>query len=187
MVAKTEDAENQLNITSFHTYVYLAKAGKPFGPREVMRGENLTGPRVAYRNLQKLMDLGLVLKDEYVNYVVKEKVGLKGHVWLRKTFLPRFIVFGLVLTATFALLLTLPAIKKQSSKLNLEGIGVIMLAFGGYFMFNTITYYLTGGYETHPSVWCEVIGPLHNPNLWCIALFFLGLPVLVRSRNKKPE
>lgn len=56
-VAKTEDAENQLNITSFHMYVYLAKAGKPVGPREVMRGENLTGPSVAYRNLENLMDL----------------------------------------------------------------------------------------------------------------------------------
>jgi hypothetical protein len=95
-VAKTEDAEDQLNVTAFHTYVYLVKAGKPVGPREVMRGANLTSPSVAYRNLQKLMDLGLVLKDEYGNYVVKEKVGLKGHVWIGKTLVPRFIVFGFV-------------------------------------------------------------------------------------------
>ena len=92
-VPKTED---QLNATAFHTYVYLVKAGKPVGPREVMRGANLTSPSVAYRNLQKLMDLGLVLKDEYGNYVVKEKVGLKGHVWLGKTLVPRFVVFGFV-------------------------------------------------------------------------------------------
>jgi hypothetical protein len=96
-------------------------------------------------------------------------------------------VFGLFLIATFALLLTLPAIKKQSTKLNLVGIGAVMVAFGGYFIFNTISYYLTGGYEAHPSVWYEVIGPLHNPNLWCIAFVFLGLAVLVRSRIKKPE
>jgi hypothetical protein len=92
-VVKTE---YQLNVTAFHTYVYLVKAGKPVGPREVMRGADLTSPSVAYRNLQKLMDLGLVLKDEYGNYAVKEKVGLKGHVWLGKTIVPRFIVFGLV-------------------------------------------------------------------------------------------
>ena len=61
-----------------------------------MRGANLTSPSVAYRNLQKLMDLGLVVKDEYGNYVVKEKVGLKGHVWLGKTIVPRFIVFGFI-------------------------------------------------------------------------------------------
>jgi len=90
------DAEDQLNVSAFHTYVYLVKAGKPVGPREVMRGANLTSPSVAYRNLQKLIDLGLVLKDEYGNYAVKEKVGLKGHVWLGKTFVPRFIVFGFI-------------------------------------------------------------------------------------------
>lgn len=95
-MAKTEETEDQLNATAFHTYVYLVKAGRPVGPREVMRGADLTSPSVAYRNLQKLMDLGLVLKDEYGNYVVKEKVGLKGHVWLGKTIVPRFIVFGLV-------------------------------------------------------------------------------------------
>ena len=61
-----------------------------------MRGADLTSPSVAYRNLQKLMDLGLVIKDEYGNYVVKEKVGLKGHVWIGKTIVPRFLVFGLV-------------------------------------------------------------------------------------------
>ena len=95
-MAKTEETEDQLNASAFHTYVYLVKAGRPVGPREVMRGADLTSPSVAYRNLQKLMDLGLVLKDEYGNYVVKEKVGLKGHVWLGKTIVPRFIVFGLV-------------------------------------------------------------------------------------------
>ena len=95
-IAKTADAEDQLNITAFHTYVYLVKAGKPVGPREVMRGANLTSPSVAYRNLQKLMNLGLVIKDEYSNYVVKEKVGLKGYTWIGKTIVPRFVVFGFV-------------------------------------------------------------------------------------------
>lgn len=85
-----------MNASAFHTYVYLVKAGKPIGPREVMRGANLTSPSVAYRNLQKLIDLGLVIKDEYSNYFVKEKVGLKGHMWLGKTIVPRFIVFGLI-------------------------------------------------------------------------------------------
>ena len=85
-----------MNASAFHTYVYLVKAGKPVGPREVMRGANLTSPSVAYRNLQKLIDLGLVIKNEYGNYVVKEKVGLKGYIWLGKTIVPRFIVFGLI-------------------------------------------------------------------------------------------
>ncbi len=96
-------------------------------------------------------------------------------------------VFGLLLIATSALLLTLPAIRKQPTKLNLAGIGAVMAAFGGYFIFNTLSYCLTGGYEAHPSVWYEVIGPLHNPNLWCTAFIFLGIAVLVHSKTKKPE
>lgn len=90
------ELEDELNATTFHTYVYLVKVGKPVGPREVMRGANLTSPSVAYRNLQKLVDLGLVLKDEYGNYVVKEKVGVKGQVWLGKNLIPRFLIFGFV-------------------------------------------------------------------------------------------
>lgn len=89
-------AEDDINTSTFQTYVYLVKAGKPVGPRDVMRGANLSSPSVAYRNLQKLMDLGLVLKDAYGNYVAKEKTGLKGYLWVGKTLVPRFAVFGLV-------------------------------------------------------------------------------------------
>ncbi|MGD6809914.1 MAG: hypothetical protein ACQCN3_09480 [Candidatus Bathyarchaeia archaeon] len=42
------------------------------------------------------MDLGLIIKDEYGNYVVKEKVGLKGHVWIGKALVPRYLVFGFI-------------------------------------------------------------------------------------------
>jgi hypothetical protein len=89
-------AEDELNASTFQTYVYLVKAGKPAGPRDVMRGANLSSPSVAYRNLQKLVDLGLVVKDEYGDYVVKEKIGFKGYVWMGKSLIPRFIVFGFV-------------------------------------------------------------------------------------------
>ena len=90
------DAEDELNASAFQTYVYLVKTGKPAGPRDVMRGANLSSPSVAYRNLQKLVDLGLVVKDEYGDYVVKRKIGFNGYVWLGKSLVPRFIVFGLV-------------------------------------------------------------------------------------------
>ncbi len=90
------DPDEELNATTFHTYLYLVKVGKPVGPRDLMRGANLSSPSVAYRNLQKLMDLGLVMKDEYGNYVIKEKVGLKGYVWIGKTLMPSFAVFGFI-------------------------------------------------------------------------------------------
>ena len=89
-------AEEELNATTFQTYLYLVKVGKPVGPRDVMRGANLSSPSVAYRNLQKLMDLGLVVKDDYGNYVVKEKMGMKGYVWVGKTLIPSFAIFGFI-------------------------------------------------------------------------------------------
>jgi hypothetical protein len=76
--------------------MYLVKVGKPVGPRDVMRGANLSSPSVAYRNLQKLVDLGLVIKDEYSNYVVKDKVNMKGYMWVGKTLMPSFVIFGFV-------------------------------------------------------------------------------------------
>jgi hypothetical protein len=94
-------------------------------------------------------------------------------------------VFGLLAIAITALITLLPAIKKQTSQLNLARIGAIMVAFGSYFLFNTLYYILTGGYEAHPSVWYEVIGPLHNPNLWALAFIFLGIPLIIQSRLKK--
>jgi hypothetical protein len=90
------ETEQELNATTFQTYVYLVKVGKPVGPRDVMRGANLSSPSVAYRNLQKLMDLGLVIKDAYGNYVVKEKTGMKGYVWIGKNLVPSFAIFGFV-------------------------------------------------------------------------------------------
>ncbi len=88
--------DRDLNAGTFQTYLYLVKAGKPVGPRDVMRGANLSSPSVAYRNLQKLIDVGLVVKDAYGNYVVKERLDVKGYVWWGKTLIPRFIVFGFI-------------------------------------------------------------------------------------------
>ncbi len=90
------EPDEELNATTFQTYVYLVKVGKPVGPRDLMRGANLSSPSVAYRNLQKLMDLGLVVKDEYGNYVVKEKIGMNGYVWIGKTLIPSFAIFGFI-------------------------------------------------------------------------------------------
>ena len=90
------ETEDELNAATFQTYVYLVKVGKPVGPRDVMRGANLSSPSVAYRNLQKLIDLGLVVKDAYGDYVVKEKTGMKGYVWIGRTLVPSFAIFGFI-------------------------------------------------------------------------------------------
>ena len=90
------ETDQELNRTLFDTYIYLVKVDKPIGPRDLMRGANLSSPSVAYRNLLKLIDLGLVAKDEYGNYVVKQKIGMKGFVWIGKALVPSFAIFGFV-------------------------------------------------------------------------------------------
>jgi hypothetical protein len=110
-------AEQELNSTLFHTYLFLVKTGKPVGPRDLMRGANLSSPSVAYRNLQRLMDLGLVAKDEYGNYIVKKKVNLSGYVWVGKTLVPSFAVYGFVFLGVLIaeILVLIPHLLKGSA------------------------------------------------------------------------
>ena len=95
-------------------------------------------------------------------------------------------VFGLFLIATSALILTLPAIKKLPYTLSLRRIGIVITAFGCYFIFDILYYYLTGGYAAHPNVWYEIIGITHNPNLlWCTTFLFLGLALLTSRKSRE--
>lgn len=96
-------SQEKLTQSTIQTYIYLIKAGKPVGPREVMREAKLTSPSVAYRNLQKLIDLNLSYKDKYGNYGVKEKKSIKGYFWIGKNLVPRFIIFGLIFTSILIL------------------------------------------------------------------------------------
>jgi hypothetical protein len=97
--------------------VFLVKTGKPVGPRDLMRGANLSSPSVAYRNLQRLMDLGLVAKDEYGNYIVKKKVTMSGYVWVGKTLIPSFAVYGFVFLSVLIaeILVLIPHLLKGST------------------------------------------------------------------------
>lgn len=81
---------NTLNV-----YAFVVKDGKPVGPREVMRGANLSSPSTAYRQLQKLESFGLIEKNVYGAYVAREKASIRGHVWVGKNLVPRLICYSL--------------------------------------------------------------------------------------------
>ena len=59
-----------------------------------MRLSNLSRPSVAYWHLQKLESLGLKTKNEYGEYFIKEKVNIRGHLWIGKTLVPRLIFYA---------------------------------------------------------------------------------------------
>jgi hypothetical protein len=86
----TEEIEG----TTFKVYLYLVKEAKPLGPRDVMRGTALSSPSVAYRHMQKLEDLGLIQKNSYGQYVVKEKRPFKGYVWVGRNLMPRLVFYS---------------------------------------------------------------------------------------------
>ena len=89
------ESKDEITPTTARTYLYLIKAKKPVGPREVMREAKLTSPSVAYRNLQKLIDMNLAYKDNYGNYGAKEKIGINGYFWIGKKLIPKVFIFGI--------------------------------------------------------------------------------------------
>jgi len=90
---------------------------------------------------------------------------------------------GLSLIALLTLKLSYSTQKVQAINISLRGLGIVMIAFGGYFIFNLLYFYLTGGYSPHPNVWYEMIGPPHNVNLWCLAFVIVGTALLFSSRK----
>jgi DNA-binding transcriptional ArsR family regulator len=89
-------ADQQLEGITLNVYLYVAKKGKPVGPRDVMKGANLSSPSVAYRHLQKLEDAGYLSKNEYGEYTVKKKAPLKGSVWLGYSVVPKMWIYALI-------------------------------------------------------------------------------------------
>lgn len=87
-------SEEEIEGTTFKVYLYLVKEAKPAGPRDVMRGAGLSSPSVAYRHLQKLENLGLIRKDTYGEYVVKEKTTFKGYIWIGRNLMPRLVFYS---------------------------------------------------------------------------------------------
>ena len=90
----TNLGKEELEGTTLNVYACMVKEGKPLGPRETMRLANLSSPSVAYWHLQKLESLGLITKNEYGEYFIKEKVNISGHLWIGKTLVPRLIFYA---------------------------------------------------------------------------------------------
>jgi len=94
------DAKNgKLEGITLNVYLHVVKKGKPVGPRDVMKGVNLSSPSVAYRHLQKLEDQSYLQKNEYGEYTVKRKAHIDGHVWLGHRLLPKMWGYSLIFLA----------------------------------------------------------------------------------------
>jgi hypothetical protein len=92
----TNTDDGGLRGRTLKVYLYVVKEHRPVGPRDVMRGAGLSSPSVAYRHLQKLETMGLLVKNEYGYYVEKEKAAVQGYVWVGRRLIPNSLVYSLI-------------------------------------------------------------------------------------------
>jgi len=90
------ERSGEIEGITLSVYLYVAKKGRPVGPRDVMKGANLSSPSVAYRHLEKLEDLGLLGKNEYGEYFMKGKARVRGYVWIGKRLVPKMLAYSLL-------------------------------------------------------------------------------------------
>ncbi|MCW4014858.1 MAG: hypothetical protein NWF06_00650 [Candidatus Bathyarchaeota archaeon] len=130
-------ANEQLAGNTLVVYAYVVGENRPVGTRDVMRGANLSSPSVAHRHLQKLEAMGLLEKNECGEYILKEKTGVSGHVWVGKNLVPRLMFYSFFFIGAFGaevaiILLScfLPWLVIETSFLFLTGMtGLAMLLF----------------------------------------------------------
>ncbi len=95
-------ANSGLEGNTLTVYAYIAHAAKPVGTRDVTRGANLSSTSVAHRHLQKLEESGLIEKDEYGDYILKEKTNINGHVWVGRNLVPRLMFYSFFFMGAFS-------------------------------------------------------------------------------------
>ena len=119
-------------------YAFVVKEGKPVGPREVMRGANLSSPSTAYRQLQKLESLGLIEKNVYGSYLAKEKASVSGHVWIGRNLIPRLLCYSFffigILSVEFAILMIQYFFQGQTPSLAVAYLVPITAGAAGLFL-----------------------------------------------------
>ncbi|MFA5364884.1 MAG: hypothetical protein WC325_06865 [Candidatus Bathyarchaeia archaeon] len=98
-----------LQGVTLKVYLYAVRNG-PVGPRDVMRGVNLSSPSVAYRHLQKLENMELVTKNDLGNYVMKQKAPVHGYMWFGRFLVPNPLVYALAFLAALIVELVVLAI-----------------------------------------------------------------------------
>ena len=69
-----ERVEYALRGKTLTVYLYLLKHGKAIGVREIQKALGFSSPSVAFHHLDKLVELGVVEKDQYDRYVLARKV-----------------------------------------------------------------------------------------------------------------
>src|SRR5208337_3845723 len=95
-------ANDELEGNTLNVYAYIVHVAKPVGTRDVTRGACLSSTSVAHRHLQKLEYLGLIEKNSYGDYILKEKASINGHVWVGRNLVPRLMFYSFFFMGAFS-------------------------------------------------------------------------------------
>ncbi len=96
-----DDLEYRLKGKTLQVYIYLLKHDR-VGVREVQRDLDFSSPSVASYHLEKLIELGLVSKDEHGRYYVTKKADisiLESYINILGYTIPRFVFFAIFFTS----------------------------------------------------------------------------------------
>ncbi|MEM4237991.1 MAG: helix-turn-helix domain-containing protein [Candidatus Nitrosocaldaceae archaeon] len=94
------EIESKLKGKTLQVYLYMLKHDK-VGVREVQRDLEFSSPSVASYHLEKLIEMGLVAKDEYGQYYVSKKADLtmlESYINILGYTVPRLIFFAICFT-----------------------------------------------------------------------------------------
>ncbi len=110
--ADRKRVEAELRGRSLEVFLYVVKAGKPVGVRDVQRGLGLSSPSVAHHHLEKLHMLGVLQKDDKGSYTAVEKIDvsvLQPFILIGGRLLPRMMFYAaLFISFTTLYLITHP-------------------------------------------------------------------------------
>ena len=91
----------KLEGNTLSVYAFIVRANVPVGLREITRGVDLSSYSVTYHHLQKLEDMGLIEKNSYGQYSLKEKAIVDGYMWVGKNLVPRLMFYSFFFIGLF--------------------------------------------------------------------------------------
>ncbi len=104
---REEDTLYNLRGKTLKVYLYLLSKNESIGVREVQRILGFSSPSVAFHHIEKLLNMGLIEKDNYGRYYTVKKVDvdiLQPFTKIGKFMLPRlsfYASFFTTLTVTY--------------------------------------------------------------------------------------
>ena len=90
------ESDKKLSGITLQVYLYVVRKNRPVGPRDVMKGLNLSSPSVSYRHLQKLEDLDYLKNNRYGEYIIGDRAKVDGYLWLGHRLIPKMVLYSFI-------------------------------------------------------------------------------------------